>query len=209
MLRYLAFSLKRIIDLVTPCPPGMHVSWPEKGACINCAPGRYNHGGMAYSRDFCYTPVPPEFEYVNATAVRCGFGYTGHPFYEDGEYEEGCLQKITYPTLAPVPTSLPSFIPTLAPVSLPPVCIQCFDILTNKTSLPTLMPTAMDTFSPSPPPTNVVSPPALETCSHICCWVWTSVFVILLAASSGYICYRRTRIRSDPILAFQMRSEDI
>ena len=113
-----------------PCPPGMH-HYIETEVCIPCNKGRYNHGGMPYLRGMCYhIPEDVEYEYLNSTDVACRAWWIGSPIYEDGEYNEGCVD-------APEPTpKSPTKIPTLDPTSHP-------------TNIPTIGPTALPTSMPS------------------------------------------------------------
>ena len=57
----------------------------------------------------CYSIIDREILYVNKTSVKCAPGWTGIPIYDDGEYEEGCIDA-GEPSFSPIwtPTSLPS-----------------------------------------------------------------------------------------------------
>jgi len=120
-----------------PCPPGMH-HYIETEVCIPCNKGRYNHGGMPYLRGMCYDiPEDVEYEYLNSTDVACRAWWIGSPIYEDGEYNEGCVD-------APEPTpKSPTQRPTLDPTS-PPTNIPTY----GPTALPTTMPSVNGGWTP-------------------------------------------------------------
>ena len=215
-------KIKNFLNRQPPCPPGTHLDG-SKEKCLPCKTGRYNHGNMFYSREKCYDTYFPPYRYFNATDVICSPGWGGTPFYEHGEYEGGCHD--VDPTKQPVkaPTFIPSFTPTLAPINLPQVCIACFDLLTNKTSLPTIMPSVDPSFGPtimpSGGPTLVPSGgPTLvpsggssvvpsfgptimpSDCSYVCCWLWVGFYVFLGIAGVVYLCkYRCIRNRPEPL----------
>ena len=120
-----------------PCPPGMH-HYIETEVCIPCNKGRYNHGGMPYLRNMCYNiPEDVEYEYLNITDVACRAWWIGLPIYEDGEYNEGCVDA---PEPSPKPptqrlTALPTFEPTALPTFEP-------------TAIPTIMPSINGGWTP-------------------------------------------------------------
>ena len=108
-----------------PCPPGMH-HYIETEVCAPCNKGRYNHGGMPYLRGMCYDiPEDVEYKYLNSTDVACKVWWIGTPIYEDGEYNEGCVDAPEPtpkpPTQSPImiPTFIPTNIPTLEPIAHP------------------------------------------------------------------------------------------
>ena len=120
-----------------PCPPGMH-HYIETEVCIPCNKGRYNHGGMPYLRGMCYDiPEYVEYEYLNITDVVCRAWWIGAPIYEDGEYNEGCVDA-PEPTPKP-PTQRPTFDPTFPPTNIPTF---------GPTAIPTTMPSVNGGWTP-------------------------------------------------------------
>lgn len=86
--------------------------------CRQCPGDTYNHGTKFFSLHQCYSIVNREILYVNNTSVKCAPGWTGIPIYDDGEYEDGCVDA-GEPSFSPiwVPTSNPS--PFISPRLLP------------------------------------------------------------------------------------------
>ena len=124
------------------CPPGKHHDSHEPDICIDCSDETYNHGGMHYGREWCYS-IPPnqnEFKYLDKINVQCGRYYIGNPMYHNGEYEFGCVD-------APPPTDSPSFNPSDTP-SYNPSEIPSF----SPSNTPSYNPSEIPSYNPSDGP---------------------------------------------------------
>ena len=90
------------------CPSGTFFD-DHAEVCRPCPNNTYNHGTKFLNLHQCYSIIDREILYVNKTSVKCAHGWTGIPIYDDGEYEEGCIDA-GEPSFSPIwtPTSLPS-----------------------------------------------------------------------------------------------------
>ena len=115
--------------------------------CLECPSGEYNHGTTNRVVEMCYKIPPNEsFMFWNATDVICSPYWTGKPFYEDGEYEGGCVDA-GEPSVSPTsePSSSPTWVPSV-------VCNKCMH--RRRTKYPTRWPTRYPTLFPSFMPTS-------------------------------------------------------
>ena len=150
----------------------------ETERCLECPPGEYNHGTTNRVVEMCYKIPPNEsFMFWNSTDVICSPYWMGKPFYDDGEYEGGCVDA-GEPSVSP--TSEPSSSPTLVPSV---VCDKCMHRKRTRyptrwptrfpTSWPSLSPTFLPTLSPSLNPSLAPTfNPSIDFCNprfHLIC----------------------------------------
>ena len=149
------------------CPPGTFFN-EDTEICVPCVNGTYNHGFSSYTIYKCYNiPKDAEFTYLNATDVQCAPWWVGKPIYEDGEYEEGCVD-------AGEPSFSPTLIPTLIPTSHPSPFIA-----------PRELP---------PPPLNE-NCTLIQQCNTFCCvsWLFFFGFVSFYGCLKSFIAFRQLR----------------
>ena len=156
---------------MSSCPAGMRFDINSENSCIPCVEGTYNHGNMPHEATECYRILKDvEFVYLNATDVQCKQYWKGIPYYENGEYEGGCVDAGPPPTpsLSPQATSLsnfptkylsafPTFFPTRKPSDYPtgfPSMFPSFFPTVFDSDYPTKLPTNMPTNFPSREPTT-------------------------------------------------------
>ena len=164
------------------CPAGLRTDIKDENRCIPCEKGTYNHGNMPPLLTFCYKIFDDAvFVYLNATDVQCKKHWVGIPFYEDGEYEGGCVdndpttvpivipspyEKLTKTPFSKIPTGFPSTtfpsrrpskLPTMYPSSKYPTYFPSsppsFFPSRKPSKFPTNFPSLYPTFSPSSMPT--------------------------------------------------------
>ena len=183
--------------LHSPCTAGYYL---YERACLPCPMETYNHGGLPYL-ETCYRIVAREITYLSTTDVMCAPGWAGIPRYEDGEYQDGCVDAGA-PTFSPTHRPPTTDVPTQRPTRLPTTHGPTQRPTSRPTQRPTRLPTQRPTsLLPYIPPTNLPDPMVNEyqhKYRHVVELVAISALTLVLLVSLA--CYGCRRSSRDDVL---------
>ena len=156
------------------CPSGTFFD-DHAEVCRTCPNNTYNHGTKLFNLHQCYSIIDREILYVNNTAVKCASGWTGIPIYDDGEYEEGCVDA-----------GEPSFSPVWTPTFQPSQTFQPSPFIAHRTL-------------PAPQLNDQCT--LVKQCNTFCCISWLILFgfIALYGLSRSFIAFRQLREISEDI----------